>query len=36
MPADRVSSVLTLGELGEHLKILKSTLYKFPRRGSIP
>jgi excisionase family DNA binding protein len=36
MPADRGSSVLTIDELAEYLKISKSTLYKLAQEGSIP
>ena len=36
MPADRGSSVLTIDELSEYLKISKSTLYKLAQEGSIP
>jgi excisionase family DNA binding protein len=36
MPADQGSSVLTINELAEYLKISKSTLYKIAQAGSIP
>lgn len=36
MPADRGSTVLTIDELSEYLKISKSTLYKLAQEGSIP
>ena len=36
MPADEGSSVLTIDELSEYLKISKSTLYKLAQEGSIP
>ncbi len=36
MPADRGSSVLTIDELAEYLKISKSTLYKLAQEGSVP
>lgn len=36
MPAERGSSVLTIDELSEYLKISKSTLYKLAQEGSIP
>ena len=36
MPADRGSSVLTIDELSEYLKISKSTLYKLAQEGSVP
>ena len=36
MPADQRSSVLTIDELAEYLKISKSTLYKLAQEGSIP
>ena len=36
MSANRGSSVLTIGELAEYLKISKSTLYKLAQEGSIP
>ena len=36
MPADRRSSVLTIDELAEYLKISKSTLYKLAQKKSIP
>jgi hypothetical protein len=34
MAADRGSSVLTIDELAEYLKISKSTLYKLAQEGS--
>ena len=36
MAADRASSVLTIDELAEYLKISKSTLYKLAQEGSVP
>ncbi len=36
MAADRGSSVFTIDELAEYLKISKSTLYKLAQEGSIP
>lgn len=36
MPAHRGSSVFTIDELAEYLKISKSTLYKLAQEGSIP
>ncbi len=36
MSTSHGSSVLTIGELGEYLKISKSTLYKLAQEGSIP
>ena len=36
MSANRASSVLTIDELAEYLKISKSTLYKLAQEGSIP
>jgi excisionase family DNA binding protein len=36
MPADKGSSVLTIDELSDYLKISKSTLYKLAQEGSIP
>jgi excisionase family DNA binding protein len=36
MPAEPGSSVLTIDELAEYLKISKSTLYKLAQEGSIP
>lgn len=36
MPAEPGSSVLTIDELSEYLKISKSTLYKLAQVGSIP
>jgi len=36
MPADRGTSVFTIDELAEYLKISKSTLYKLAQEGSIP
>ena len=36
MPAEPGSSVLTIDELAEYLKISKSTLYKLAQAGSIP
>ena len=36
MPADLGSSVFTIEELAEYLKISKSTLYKLAQEGSIP
>ncbi len=36
MQAKPVSSVLTVDELAEYLKISKSTLYKLAQEGSIP
>jgi excisionase family DNA binding protein len=36
MPAEPGSSVFTIDELAEYLKISKSTLYKLAQEGSIP
>jgi excisionase family DNA binding protein len=36
MSSDRGSSVFTINELAEYLKISKSTLYKIAQQGSIP
>ena len=36
MPADKGSSVLTIDELSDYLKISKSTLYKLVQEASIP
>lgn len=36
MRADRRSSVLTIDELSEYLKISKSTLYKLAQEGCVP
>jgi excisionase family DNA binding protein len=36
MPADPASSVLTIDELAQYLKISKSTLYKLAQEGAIP
>jgi excisionase family DNA binding protein len=36
MPAESGSSVLTIDELAEYLRISKSTLYKLALEGSIP
>lgn len=36
MPAESGSTVFTIDELAEYLKISKSTLYKLAQEGSIP
>jgi excisionase family DNA binding protein len=36
MPIDRGSSVFTIDELAEYLKISKSTLYKLAQEGGVP
>ncbi len=36
MTASQVSSVLTIDELAEYLKISKSTLYKLAQVGAVP
>ncbi|MGI6415384.1 MAG: helix-turn-helix domain-containing protein [Thermoguttaceae bacterium] len=36
MPAKPATSVLTIDELAEYLKISKSTLYKLAQQGGIP
>ncbi len=36
MPANPATSVLTIDELAEYLKISKSTLYKLAQQGGIP
>jgi excisionase family DNA binding protein len=36
MPAAHGTSVLTIDELAEYLKISKSTLYKLSQKGSVP
>lgn len=36
MPRKQTDRVLTIEELGEYLKIAKSTLYKLAQEGKIP